>query len=222
MPRRFPVKLPKENPMLAAAVEIAAAFVISVAAVLSSWASFQAALWDGEQAAFYAKASAARVTATREASEATQYGLVDLSMFQEWLDAEAHGDTRLQDFYRNRFRPEFAVAFNAWLATHPGGGGTAPTTPFSMSQYHSARMTQAEALQKQADDFFDKGQHANDVSDAFVRTTVFYAIALFFGGIGQTFKSPWVKAALVGLAVVSCLISTVQMVGLPVQTLSYH
>ena len=211
--------LSQERPLLVTALEITAALVISIAAVLSSWASFQAALWDGEQAAYYAKASGARVASTRLAAEAGQYETVDLLMFQQWLSATAANEPRLQDFYRQRFRPEFAIAFNAWLATDPMQDRASPTSPFAMPQYHVSRTSEAEVVQKAADDFFAKGEKANDISDAFVRTTVLLAIALFFGGIGQTFKSPFVKAVLLGLAVISCAVSAVQLAQLPAQTL---
>jgi len=211
--------LVKERPILMTGLEITAAIVISVTAVLTSWASFQAALWDGEQAAYYTKASGARVASTRLATEAGQYETADLLMFQQWLAATAAREPRLQTFYRERFRPEFAVAFNAWLATNPMDDKAAPTTPFAMPQYHVSRMSEAEVVQRAADDFFEKGEKANDISDAFVRTTVLFAIALFFGGIGQTFKSPFVKAILLGLAVLSCAVSTVQLGQLPAQTL---
>lgn len=211
--------LSQERPILMTALEVTAAIVISVAAVLTSWASFQAALWDGEQAAYYTKASVARVASTRLATEAGQYETADLLMFQQWLAATAAHEPRLQAFYRERFRPEFAVAFNAWLATDPIDDKAAPTTPFAMSQYHLSRISEAEVVQRAADDFFQKGEKANDISDAFVRTTVLFAVALFFGGIGQTFKSPYVKAVLLGLAVISCTISAVQLAQLPAQTL---
>ncbi len=211
--------LTMERPILMTAIEITAAIVISVAAVLTSWASFQAALWDGDQQANYAKASGARTAATRLATEAGQYETADLLMFQQWLNAAAAGEPRLKDFYRERFRPEFAVGFNAWMATAPLEGNAAPTTPFVMPQYHLSRLSEATVMQKAADDFFNQGEKANDISDAFERTTVLFAIALFFGGIGQTFKSPFVKATLLGLAVISCAVSAIQLAQLPAQTL---
>lgn len=218
MTGKFPFKV---RPVLTAVTEVSAAVVISAAAVLTSWASFQAALWDGEQAAYYAEASAARTASTRLANEAGQYGTIDVLMFNQWLDATARNEPRLQTFYRQRFRPEFAVAFNAWMATEPLQNDAAPTTPFAMSEYHSARMKQSRDQQKEADDLFQKGQNANDIGDAFVRATVLLAVALFFGGIGQTFKSQVLKAVLVLLAMVFCIVSTVQMTQLPVQTLTF-
>jgi hypothetical protein len=213
--------LSMERPILMTALEITAAIVISVAAVLTSWASFQAALWDGDQQAYYARASRARTAATRLATEAGQYETADLLMFQQWLNAAARDEPRLKDFYRERFRPEFAIAFNSWMETTPLVGSAASTTPFAMPQYHLSRLWESEGLQKAADRYFNQGERANDVSDAFERTNVLFAIALFFGGIGQTFKSPFVKAILLGLAVISCTFSAMQLAQLPTQTLKH-
>jgi hypothetical protein len=201
-------------------VEILAAVVISVAAVMTSWLGFQAALWDGEQAAHYAEASTARVAATRASTAAGQLETADLLMFQQWLAASAQDEPRLQAFYRERFRPEFAVAFEAWIATCPFENPKAPPTPFAMPQYHSQRLAEAQGLQQQADALFARGQRDNDVSDRFVRGTVLLAIALFFGGISQTFRSTSIKAALVVGALIVCLVSAAQVAHLPTLSLN--
>src|ERR1700761_2744212 len=112
--------------------EVIAAVLLSLSAFISSWSGYQAGLWDGEQAARYAQAGAARVVASRLATRAGQYEGADMLMFSEWLDAYARSDLRLQEFYRERFRPEFAVAFEHWLALHPASNPAAPPTPFTM------------------------------------------------------------------------------------------
>ena len=202
-------------------VEVAAAVVISLAAALTSWVGFQAALWDGEQAAHYAEAGAARVKATSATTESGQLQTADLLMFQAWLNASAQREPILQAFYRQRFRPEFAVAFEAWLKTEPLTNPAAPGSPFAMPEYHSTRMAEARGLQKQADDLFAQGQKDNDVSDAFVRGTVLLAIALFFGGIAQTFRSTTIKGVLVGMAFVVCVISALMVAHLPILSVNF-
>jgi hypothetical protein len=200
-------------------VEVAAAVVISVAAAMTSWVGFQAALWDGEQAAHYTQAGAARVQATSAATTAGQLETADLLMFQGWLSATAQKEPVLQAFYRQRFRPEFAGAFEAWLEAEPLTNPIAPRTPFAMPQYHSARLAESQRLQRQADSLFERGQKDNDISDRFVRGTVLLAVALFFGGISQTFKETRVKAALIVVAVVICVISAAQVAHLPTRSL---
>ena len=208
-----------KNDRWATLIELSAAAVISLAAAMTSWVGFQAALWDGEQAAHYTQAGAARVASSKAASEAGQLETADLMMFQQWIDAYARDDEELQAFYRQRFRPEFAPAFEAWLALRPRENEHAPRSPFAMPQYHSQRLGEADRLQRQADELFERGQRDNDVSDRFVRGTVLLAVALFFGGISQTFKNLKIKAALVVLAFVVCAVSALQVAHLPTLSL---
>jgi hypothetical protein len=51
-------------------VEIVIATVLSAAALMTSWATYQAALWDGDQAANYSHANGLRVVSTRVRLEA--------------------------------------------------------------------------------------------------------------------------------------------------------
>jgi Na+/H+-dicarboxylate symporter len=96
----------------------------------------------------------------------------------------------------------------------------APASPFAMPRYHSAQLARATRLQKQADDLFNLGQRANDISDRFVRGTVLLAVALFFGGIAQTFKSTTIKAVLVGMAFLVCVASALMVAHLPMLSLN--
>lgn len=202
-------------------VEVSAAVVISLAAAMTSWVGFQAALWDGEQASHYAQAGAARAEATAAVSAGGQLQTADLLMFQGWLNAAAQDEPALQAFYRQRFRPEFATAFDAWAKTEPLTHPAAPASPFVMPEYRSARLDQAQRLQKHADDLFAQGQRDNDIGDRFVRATVLLAVALFFGGIGQTFKSTTIKGVLVSLAFLVCLLSGLLVAKLPILQLKF-
>lgn len=64
---------------LSAVSDTLAAIVLSISALLTSWASFQAALWDGEQAAVYTRAGATRVRASLLAAAACLFGLIRLA-----------------------------------------------------------------------------------------------------------------------------------------------
>jgi hypothetical protein len=202
-------------------VEVSAALVISLAAAMTSWAGFQAALWDGEQAAHYAQAGAARVEATSAVAAGGQLQTADLLLFQGWLSAAAEDEPLLQAFYRQRFRPEFARAFEAWLETAPLKNPGAPASPFAMPEYNSALLARAQQLQKKADDLFNQGQRDNDIGDRFVRATVLLAVALFFGGIGQTFRSTMIKGVLVAMAFVVCVLSALMVAHLPILQLKF-
>lgn len=80
--------------------EIVSAFLLSIAAFASPWSSYQASLWDGEQAAHYTRANAIRIDASYAAMRAGQLEGGDMLMFTQWLDAFAREDEELQAFYR--------------------------------------------------------------------------------------------------------------------------
>ena len=91
--------------------------VLGIAALASSYAAFQSEVWHGEQASQYTLAEQARTKASTQAALSAQLRTLDINLFSQWLDAYAHGDQRLQLFYRTRFRPEFAKVFEAWVLT---------------------------------------------------------------------------------------------------------
>ena len=65
----------------------------------------------------------------------------------------------LADFYENRFRPEFAVAFEAWLATDPRNNPDAPKSPFAMPEYTVSLAEEADRLEQEASITFEQGTH---------------------------------------------------------------
>ena len=195
--------------------ELAAAFILSIAALLSSYAGFQASLWDGEQAGHYTMAEQSRTNAARSDTVAGEVRILDMMLFIQWAQAFASGDARLQAFYRSRFRPEFARAFEDWLATRPRLNPQAPSTPFAMPSYRLRIDEQRRRLHEEAERHFAAGESANDHSDRFLRATVVLAMSLFMGGIVQAFKIPWLRVTLLGVAALCCLVGLVQILALP-------
>ncbi len=188
---------------------------LSVAALTTTWSTYQAALWDGEQAASYTRANALRIEGAKASARADILEAVDLAIFSSWLNAVGAGETQLRDFYYARFRPDFRQAFDAWTALHPLTNPDAPQGPFVMKEYSLPERVQAEALAAKAQAIFDQGQRDNDIGDIYVQATVILASALFFGGICQTFKRPRVRMILALLSSVACVIGVVRTLTLP-------
>jgi hypothetical protein len=197
-------------------IEVATAVMLGVAALLTSWSAYQAAIWDGVEAAQYNRADALRTQAARMATRAGQLEVIDILSFSQWLNAYAVDNTRLESFYRERFRPEFAPAFKDWLATHPHVNPNAPPTPFVMPSYQSAALRQADALEGQAQAAFDKGEQADRDSNEFIQVTVVLASAMFFGGIVQVFRMPRVRIGLMVVAALTCIWALVKVISLPI------
>jgi hypothetical protein len=200
-------------------LEIGTAIVLSIAALVTSWSSYQASLWDGEQAAHYTQANAVHMASARLSTRAGQLTALDVLVFSQWANALAAGDQRLQAFYEARFRPEFAAAFRHWRAMEPLQNPDAPASPFVDPNYSSAKEAQAEALEQKARKLFDQGQRDNEISDHYVQGAVILASALFFGGMCQVFHTPKVRIALIGVAVIACIVGVLRIFTLPVQTL---
>jgi hypothetical protein len=200
-------------------LEVASAIVLSIAALASSAASYQAGLWDGEQAAHYSEANAERVKASQAALEGDTQRAIEIQAFGAWLEAKARGDDKLAAFYQARLPAEFKPAFNAWLADHPLTNPSASPTPFAAPGYRRPGQEQARALDAQADKTFNQGQYDNAVSDAFEQGATMFAIALFFGGIGQVFKGRGTRVALLTVAGLALVAGLLRVTSLPLQIL---
>jgi hypothetical protein len=169
-------------------VVTASTIVLSFTVLATAWCSYQAALWGGVQAAAYNRAGGLRVKGTRAMTTAGQHQIIDVGVFLKWAESYARGDTLLAGFLRDRFRPEFQPAFEAWLASRPLKNSAAPSTPFVMPEYHVALLDSAQAYEAESAQLFDEGQRANQVSDRYVLDTVLFALALFFASSAQQGK----------------------------------
>jgi hypothetical protein len=196
-------------------MEVVIAIVLSAGGLMTSWASYQAALWDGEQAAHYSRANALRVMATRVRLESDARHAVEINLFNGWLEAKAKEDERLAGFYQVRFPADMLPAFQAWVELKPLKNPNAPLSPFAMPGYRPEGLAQSQRLETQADATYATGQNANTVSDLFTQGAVFLATAMFFGGIGQVFKVRPVRLVLLAVAVVTCVIGLARIITLP-------
>ena len=72
--------------------------LLGLAAIATAWATFQAAHWRSEQALAGNRSTAARVEANRAAGVANRLGEIDVTTFEQWVDAYAGGDSGLAAF----------------------------------------------------------------------------------------------------------------------------
>ena len=73
--------------------EVVTAIMLGVVAVATAWSGYQATRWSGQQAAHYSEANAQRVASIRDSTLASQYMLYDVQIFNQWLNADFHGET---------------------------------------------------------------------------------------------------------------------------------
>jgi hypothetical protein len=193
-----PTALPRSEKRL----EIVASVLLGLAALATAWSGYQASLWDGIQSSSYTQASAARTRAAQQHTEANQFRLGDLSVFENYIDASLEGDTELADFYRTRFRDEFEPAFEAWSELEPQTNPDAPPSPLAMPEYQLSQEQEAGELTERADALFAEGEDANTISDTYTASTLLFALALFFTAISERFEYLRVRTGLLVIGVV--------------------
>jgi hypothetical protein len=196
-------------------LSIVEAIVLSAVALLAAYSGFAAAKWSTESSVSLAKASALRTKANRADLEALQTETLDSVSFNAWFAAFVAGNKRAEQLARNRLRPGYRPAFDAWLATDPANNPNAPPGPAYMPQYVIPQKTQSAAYDSQADAEFTKGSDAGGTADKYVRDTVFLATVLFLIGISGHVKLRHARYGLVTVGVVLLAFSVFQLIGLP-------
>jgi hypothetical protein len=180
-------------------VQIGEALLLSIVTIVAAWSGYAAARWGTESRIQLAQAATLRNLATRADLSALSTRNFDASTFNAWFTAFTLGDPQKQTIAERRFRPEFKLAFDAWMATDPFRNPRAPPGPTYMPQYRLADETKAAGLDRAAVAAAAAGDHAGLVGDRYIRITVFLAAVLFLVGIGSTFKLPTIRYALISV-----------------------
>jgi hypothetical protein len=199
-------------------VQICEAALLALVTVTAAWAGYSAARWGTESRVDIAHASSLENLGTRDALTAISLRNFDASTFNAWFLAFTLNSPQKEAIAVHRFRPQFLVAFNAWMATDPLHNPHAPPGPTYMPQYQLPEQTQANALDAESAAKFTAGNDAGLTGDNYVRITVFLAAVLFIVGIGSSFKLHGVRYALITFGSVLLVISIVlilQQPGLP-------
>ena len=183
--------------------ELLVTVLLVVAALGTSWSSYQATRWNGEQAAAAGRTNAIRIEAARAQGLSQAQTQVDVATFIAWADADQRGDEKVADFYVARFRDEFRPAYDAWRATDPFTNEKAPPTPFAMDGYQVSSRDDATRLDAAAEASAAEVRLNIQRSSNYVLTVVLYAVVLFFAGMStklQNKRLRWVMT-LTGCAV---------------------
>ena len=196
-------------------ITIVEATLLAVVAVLAAWSGFAAAKWGTESSLELAQASAARTQANRAAYQAADLRNFDSLTFNAWFTAYVAGNKNAMRVAEYRFRPEFMVAFQAWLRTHPFTNPNAPKGPTYMPQYRQPELALSRRLDASADRHYALGEEAGSNSDGYVRTTVYLATVLFLVGISGHFRFRVARLGLIGVGGVILVFASVLLIIAP-------
>ena len=199
-------------------VTIIEAALLATVALLAAWSGYASAKWSTEVRLLLGEASTARSEANRASGLDAETRSFDSSTFDAWFTAYVANNQEAMDVAEHRFRPEFQVAFDAWMETDPFTNEDAPPGPTYMPEYKLADQAKADALDREAETASAVGNRAAVVGDEYVRITVFLAAVLFLVGIGSTFKLHTIRYSLITIGSLLLLLATVlilQQPGLP-------
>jgi hypothetical protein len=196
-------------------VSISEAVLLSIVTIVAAWSGYSAAKWGTESSLDLAQASATRAKANRAYQQALTFRVGDASTFNAWFAAYMAGSANDARVALNRFRPEYRVAFDAWLATKPFSNPNAPAGPQVMAQYEAPGEALSKKLDASADDYYSEGQHAAETSDDYIRTTVILASVLFLVGISTHFPIRAARFGLIGLGAALLVFAGIEILALP-------
>ena len=189
--------------------------MLAIVAIATAYSGYQGTQWGGEQARLYGLASSTRFEAEAASTFGGQELVADSSFFTAWLQAHAAGDRELQAMLEKRFTPEYAAAFQDWLATDPFANPDAPPGPGYMPGFENPSMAKGAKLNAQASGYFTRGTEARETANKYVRQTVLFASVLFLVAIAQRFRLRGVRIGANALALVLLAFAVYGVVTLP-------
>jgi hypothetical protein len=196
-------------------ISIVEAVLLSVVTITAAWSGYSAAKWGTESSLQLAKANTTRSKANRGFEQSLTLRAQDAANFNAWFAAYLAHSKRDQRVAEKRFRPQYDVAFRAWLATKPFTNPSAPKGPQYMPQYKPSGAARSKLLDAQADAHYAKGEHAAITSDKYVRVTVILASVLFIVGISSHFPTRGVRISLVLVGTALLLFGAIEILHLP-------
>ena len=196
-------------------VSVMGALLLSIVTIVAAWSGYSAAKWGTESSLELAKASATRTKANRSFQESLTFRTADGILFNSWFAAYLTHNPNGMRVAVKRFRPEYRVAFVAWLATRPFTNPNAPAGPQEMPQYVPTGEARSRVLDAGADRYYAQGQEAAETGDEYVRVTVILASVLFLVGLSTQFPLLGVRFAMVGVGAGLLIFAGILILTLP-------
>lgn len=182
--------------------EVLAAIILGIAASLAALAAYMGALADGDALQGYTESTTLLTEAATIYGQGNIVRTSDQALFVEYAGATLVADSARATYLRTLMSPPLRDAVTWWESTD------AAATPFDSIEgnpYVVPEYAASEDLEVRAGVRFDQGVASDKRSDIFELAAVFFALALFFGGIATLFSKRRVTNALLTLSIVVLL-----------------
>lgn len=206
--------------------ELFVAIFLGLTAVLTAYASWQSALWGGDQATNYTKGNAYIADANQYYNEASQNIAQDTATWNEisglridlaFAESSGNADEVERISYKlNQLMYENVSADDAlakaieWADAQEGYA-----SPFEMEGFIDGYYTNANTSYNEGWALIDSGAEANRLGDIQGLVTVVLAVVLFMLGIVSTFHNMRTKMVVSAVSFVALMFGIVIMLGVP-------
>lgn len=194
-------------------MDLAYAAILGLTVVVTAWCGYQHELWSSALTFELKAANTAHREYTTAELKERQFVVIDVIAFNGYLDAVSNHDQKLIDYYKNSFRPEMKVAFDAWLKTDPMNNTSGKTTtPFTMPEYQLPLDSEnVQGFLQTADEKSQNADKMSSIASNYVFFTSMYASVSFLEGIGRVFASKKMQSIFLVMGAVIFSATTIVM-----------
>ena len=207
-------------------IEILVAVLLGVTALLMAWASWISSLHGGVQATNYTKSNNLASEGNSEYNAAVQLYLSDTMTWNTLMEytfdleiAEAENNQIRADLineklesYADQNASEILLDGLKWMDENGA------VSPFEMPGILDRYFVTANDLLSESQELLEEGQRDNAKGDAYNLVSVIYSLVLFLLGIVSIFKRLPNRGAVLILAAVILVLTTIYMCTLPLPT----
>jgi hypothetical protein len=182
-------------------LEILAAVLLGLAAVATAWSAYWSAIYGGDAIKGYAESNSLTSEAVDVYGDATGQYNYDRTLFLQYAQLRLTDQPDVADAFRENFFSDNLAETVDWY-DETGDDVTDPFDADAGSPYALEEWATGNDLTEEADRAYQNAVATDDKGDRFDLSTVFLALALFFGGIATVFqrRSPQVGTLTVGAA----------------------
>ncbi len=191
-------------------LDVIAAAVLGLAAVLVAWAAYQSSLWGGVQDGLLIESVNTTTQATDLFQQADSIRSLDQVLFVELFTSgacESDGDDLVCDQIFANMSPDGVDGVNRWFDNDE-------VAPFDET-YDNALYTEGDALLEEANDLFDSADAANATGDDYSLAVTLLTVTLFFAGLSVTINGPRTRIVMLVAGLAFLLGGTVFLTTLP-------
>ena len=176
---------------------------MGIAMISIAWCSYQSNQWNGVQTFKLREVGSDSIQAAEKNLQQGQETIFDVIRFTHYSEAVLKNDTKLSDFYYERFRPDMKAAVDAWLKTDPFTNPNAPPHPFNMKEYNKTYALEAQQFSQKMQSDLQEANNANNISSNYVLMTVIFSMSLFITGIIEKTGKFRLRLILLGMSIIT-------------------